>query len=354
METQKACCCCSSQSSPCCETNENTEPWMIGSENTPAGSIPLVSTRLTLKDRIGSWKARWGINRMHYQIQPGLYGVGRPTPDSEVFVTANYKMSFDRLRKELNDLDGWILVLDTKGINVWCAAGKGTFGTQELIRRIDQTSLAKIVNHKRLILPQLGAVGVAAHTVQKATGFKVVYGPVEARDIERFLQNRYKADKSMRFVPFDLKHRLVLIPMEFVPALKFMPLFFIFTAAVHLLKGKGMTVEILWEFLPFFGALIAGSVLFQILLPWLPSRSFSLKGWLLGTGLTLFLVLLWDIPWQRQTAYFLLLPPLISYLALNFTGSTAFTSQSGVKKELAVAVPLYLISMTGGIVFYLI
>ena len=158
----------------------------------------------------------------------------------------------------------------------------------------------------------------------------------------------------MRRVPFNLKHRLVLIPMELIPALKFLPIFFIFTTLIHFLKGKGITIETGLEFLPFFGALIMGTVLFQILLPWLPSRSFSFKGWLLGMGFTLILVLLLDISWQRQTAYFLLLPPISSYLALNFTGATTFTSQSGVKKELSIAVPLYLISIIGGITCYII
>jgi len=164
----------------CC--NKATEApnarWITGLQSTPMGNIPLVSTQLSIHDHVGSWKARWGVHRMHYRIEPGLYGIGHPNENSCVFVTANYKMSFDRLRKELNGVDAWILVLDTKGINVWCAAGKGTFDTEELIRRISDVGLAKIVNHKTLILPQLGAVGVAAHKVLKATGFHVKYGPV--------------------------------------------------------------------------------------------------------------------------------------------------------------------------------
>ena len=74
--------------------------------------------------------------------------------------------------------DAWILVLDTNGVNVWCAAGKGTFGTDELIRRIEATGLPEIVSHNRVIVPQLGGPGVAAHEVRKRSGFRVVYGPV--------------------------------------------------------------------------------------------------------------------------------------------------------------------------------
>ena len=80
---------------------------------------------------------------MDYRVEPGLYAVGSPTADSPVLVSANYKMSFDRLRSALPGVDAWILVLDTKGINVWCAAGKGTFGTDELVRRIEAARAAR-------------------------------------------------------------------------------------------------------------------------------------------------------------------------------------------------------------------
>ena len=85
---------------------------------------------------------------MSYKISPGLYAVGNPDHTSPVLVSANYKLTFDKMRKELSELDCWLLILDTKGINVWCAAGKGTFGTNELVRRISKTRLSKIVSHK--------------------------------------------------------------------------------------------------------------------------------------------------------------------------------------------------------------
>ena len=76
------------------------------------------TAELTFKDTLGTWKARWGIGRMTFKVEPGLYSLGKPDSDSPVLVSANYKMSFDSLRKELKGTDAWILVLDTKGINV--------------------------------------------------------------------------------------------------------------------------------------------------------------------------------------------------------------------------------------------
>ena len=144
------------------------QPFVVGVIDTQAGQVPCISSVLTFKDNFGAVKVRFGIGRMHYTVDPGLYALGTPGPDDPVFVSANYKLSFDRLREALPGRNGWILVLDTKGINVWCAAGKGTFGTEELLQRISSSNLEKIVNHHTLILPQLAGPGVAAFEVKKA------------------------------------------------------------------------------------------------------------------------------------------------------------------------------------------
>jgi len=156
-----------------------------------------VPTKLRLADWLGALKVRCGFGRMKYTVEPGLYGVGNPDGDSVVLVSANYKLSFDALRKELRGLDAWIMVLDTKGVNVWCAAGKGTFGTDEIIRRIKKIRLEEIVNHKRLIVPQLGAPGVAAHHVRKRCGFSVTYVRTGSRTRHhRVHQSRQQGDNA--------------------------------------------------------------------------------------------------------------------------------------------------------------
>ena len=121
---------------PCCTPNE-PRPWWTGLVDTPAGRVPRIATELRRQDRLGALKVRLCIGRMDYGVGPGLYAVGNPSADSPVLVSANYKLSFDRLRRELGGLDLWIMVLDTRKINVWCAAGKGTFGTEEIVGRLE-------------------------------------------------------------------------------------------------------------------------------------------------------------------------------------------------------------------------
>jgi acetyl-CoA decarbonylase/synthase complex subunit gamma len=142
---------------------------------------------------------------MNYTIEPGLYALGNPGDESPVLVTANDKMSFDRLREALPGRNAWILVLDTDGINVWCAAGKGIFGTEALLRRITLSGLTQIVTHRELILPQLGGPGVAAHRVKKLSGFRVHYGPIKAVDLPSYLDSGLNATPEMRLaLPLEI------------------------------------------------------------------------------------------------------------------------------------------------------
>jgi len=103
-----------------------------------------------------------------------------------VFISANYKLSFDYLRRSLNGINAWVLVPDTKGINVWCAAGKGTFGTHELVKRITGAQLGRVVRHRCLIVPQ-GSPGIAAHAVLREKGFRVSYGQSASKISRRIL-----------------------------------------------------------------------------------------------------------------------------------------------------------------------
>src|SRR3989338_2368758 len=192
----------------CCEKSASAPP------------VSAVSSDLTLREYIEHIRCRISGLRMRYAVKPGLYAVGNPDRDSDVFVSANYKMSFDILRRALKGMNAWILVLDTKGINVWCAAGKGTFGTDELIKRIGASQLENTVSHRRIIVPQLGATGIAAHIVQQKTGFRIFYGPVAAQDIRQYVEAGHKATEKMRRINFSMWDRLVLTPMEVIPALK--------------------------------------------------------------------------------------------------------------------------------------
>ncbi|UCG93444.1 MAG: carbon monoxide dehydrogenase, partial [candidate division WOR-3 bacterium] len=299
--------------------------------------ITQTTSKLTFRDKLNHLLARTGLRRDRFRIQPGLYALGSPDKKSHVFVSANYGLSFDALRAALSGIDCYILVLDTKGINVWCAAGKGTFGTEELVHRIDSVKLKQYVDHNLLILPQLGAPGVAAHEITKRTGFEIEYGPVRANDISEYLKTR-KATPEMRRVTFNLRDRLILIPVEIthmiLPIIILMVLLYLVSSPIAALAVLTIAVVNL--------------IIFPILLPWIPTPNFSTKGFLLGRiiAIPFFLIVLFNSPlaaWWKKLGwalpYLLTLPSFIAFVALNTTGVTTYTSTSGVKREIFAYFP---------------
>ncbi|MHB8867205.1 MAG: mercury methylation corrinoid protein HgcA [Thermoleophilia bacterium] len=311
-------------------------------------TIPQVATHLTAADILGRWRVRLGVRRSDYRVAPGLYAVGAPGLESPVLVTANYKLSFDALRSNLPGMDAWLLVLDTKGVNVWCAAGRGTFGTDELVRRIEAVGLMHVVSHRTVVVPQLGAPGVAAHEVRGRSGFRVAYGPVRAVDIPAFLHSGLRATPEMRRVSFTVKERLAVTGVEIVRALRVVvPLAVAAVLVAALLTGVGV-VGASWGWLavaaPFAAALVAGLVAVPALLPWIPGRAFASKGAVVGAvaaGLAL-LVVRGRLSPVVMLAALVGATALTSYLAVSFTGSTTFTSPSGVEKEMRRAIPVQL------------
>ncbi|NYT05376.1 MAG: carbon monoxide dehydrogenase [Methanomicrobiales archaeon] len=284
---------------------------------------------LTWRDYIDHLAARLGFDRSGHRVRPGLYRLNNPSPESPVFASAGYTLSFDALRSSLAGRDAWLLVLDTMGINVWCAAGKGTFGTDELVRRIRLADLAGQVSHRTIILPQLGAPGVSARSVAQQSGFHVRWGPVRAADLPAFL-DAGEASPAMRRVTFPLRDRIVLIPVELAHALPYA----LAASAVAIFFGHA---DIAGTVLL---SVAAGTVLFPVLLPYLPAKDYTVNGLLLGFAVITPVVaaggggtgwpgLLW------AGGNLLLWPAITAFLALNFTGCTPFTSRSGVKLEIS-------------------
>jgi acetyl-CoA decarbonylase/synthase complex subunit gamma len=338
---------------------EEGRPYVTGRIQTAGGPVPVVSNRLGRSDRWGMVKALLGAGRMNYRVEPGLYAVGGPSDESPVMVTANYKLSFDALRGSLKGIDAWILVLDTRGINVWCAAGKGTFGTAEIVKRIVRSGLRRVVRHRTLIVPQLGATGVAAHEVFDLSTFRVVFGPVRAADISAFLEAGMKATPEMRRVRFTLLDRLKLVPVEITQRAHTTALVM---AAAFLLAGISRSgyspVRAVADgsraILNLAAIYLAANILGPALLPWIPGRRFSLKGTLLGLALFLAAVSAGITGRELETGSWLLLyPAMASFIVMNFTGSTTFTSLSGVKREMRLALPLQIASAIIGAVLWI-
>lgn len=206
-------------------------------------------------------KTFWGLlfRLFPCPTKTGLRRIGSPGPESPVLVTCNFDLTVKRLTKILRGLNIWLLVADSKGINVWCAAGGEELNSHSVVSIVKTSEIAAKVNHRTLILPPLGASGINAADVKSQTGWKIKWGPVRAKDIPRFIEDNFKSDVNMKRVTYDLKERLdtalgSLFPFYLVGGIGFL-LF-----ARHLLMGY----------------LVSGAIAFVVyfsLCPWIPGKN---------------------------------------------------------------------------------
>jgi acetyl-CoA decarbonylase/synthase complex subunit gamma len=320
---------------------DESAPGFLGWLDTPAGKIARVATEWSSADRLGAWKVRWAIGRMNYLVPPGLYAIGNPAAGSPVIVTANYKLTFDLVRRALEKRDAWLLVLETHGINVWCAGGKGTFGTGELVRRIGAARLDRVVDHRTLLLPLLSANGVCARHVKSQTGFEARFAAIRADDLPEYLDNGFKTTDAMRRLTFSTRERLSLMPVEWLQAIKASLPFLAASVAAGMVASfdDPFSASSFAPATALFAAACTGSVGVPLLLPWLPGRSFAFKGALLGLLPAAAVGILSGWRAASFLPALLALPAVSAFFGLTFTGSTPFTSRSGVKKEIRLGLP---------------
>jgi len=152
-----------------------------------------------------------------WPTEPGLRAVGEPDAGSPVIVTGNYDLTVRRVMRALAGSDVWLVVAPSSGINVWCAAAGGHLGTHQVVTALKTSGISELVQHRRVILPQLAATGVVARDVTRRCGWKVRFGPVYAADLPRYLAAGGKKDDTMRRVRFGAKERLEMALMWAAP-----------------------------------------------------------------------------------------------------------------------------------------
>jgi len=165
----------------------------------------------------------------------------------------------------------------------------------------------------------------------------------------------------MRSVHFNLKDRMLLTPVELVNSLKYL---LIAILAVFLISGitkNGFSFStLLYDGLRgnmiLITAYISGAFFGPVLLPWLPFRYFAGKGLVIGLLTTSLLIIL-SKPnfgiWETA-GYLAISGAISSFLTMNFTGASTYTSLSGVRKEMRIFVPLQIALMILGVSFIII
>ena len=260
---------------------------------------------------IDLWATFFRILPPYPKIEPGLYAVGRPDPNSTVLLTGNFDLTVRRLVQAIEEeVSAWVLVVDSAGINVWCAAGGGFLNAEKVIGALRVSELGEIVRHRDIVLPQLCANGVDGQRIRLETGWKIHWGPVRAEDLPDYLAAGKTKTDAMRWVRFPLKDRLemVTVTLGFYGLLILVP------------------VAIFWRalFWSVFFSLVGLSYFYAVIHPWLPGRDGLMKSLPMAlialAGLAAYIVL-WDpLSWPRVFNWSLGLIGLSVFTAAELQG----------------------------------
>ncbi|MFW9966945.1 MAG: methyltransferase domain-containing protein [Candidatus Thorarchaeota archaeon] len=289
-------------------------------------------------------------------IEPGLYRAGNPSPESPVLVTANYELTYYTVMRALakDGVDAWVLVCDTAGINVWCAARGIHFNSDDVIQMIRLTGLAELVSHSELILPQLAAAGMNPTDIRRRTGFRVQYGPVRIQDLSKWLELGKPKPKprEMATVTFNLRERMeqtvahvpflfaVLLGKPIAAVLGVLAL----VNAIALASPTAFAAiyPITFQVLLFLGefvfALAANALVLGLLFPVLPSKGNSF--WRRGLGLAaitlpfaVLVMVLIGVHWTVLVIWVVLQFILAVSLTMDWSGMTSVSDPKVIRRE---------------------
>ncbi len=157
------------------------------------------------------------IRVVPFPCKTGLIKIGNPDRNSPVFLTCNYHLTVARVKRALKGIDCYLLVASSRGHNVWCGSTGGHFTNHSVISALKTSGIEDLVDHRDVILPQLSATGIESRIIREKTGWKIIWGPVYAKDISVFIENDFKKNREMREVKFPLIQRIEMAGMWAFP-----------------------------------------------------------------------------------------------------------------------------------------
>ncbi len=277
-----------------------------------------------------------------YAVEPGLYYTGdKYDTDTLLLVTANYHMTVFLVVRRLRRRNVRLLVVDTDSINVWCAAGKGTFCNDAIFAQLNryEQHLPKDDGRLKLILPKLCLSGVNLPALREA-GCDAIIGPVYGKDLPAYLSTEPCKDRDTDRVLFGLQSRLFTMPPGLLQTLKY---------SVTLLLALWVVQQIWYFALPVAGVLGLTVVLviaYPVCFPYLPGKWFAVKGLSLAIVVSGALcVLAAGGLVSRGNLITAVLFTLASgmYFGQSYSGNSAVSNVTSLRKETARLLPVYVL-----------
>jgi len=123
------------------------------------------------------------------QVQPGLYEINNPKPESPVLITTNFSITYFSVANEVESsgLPAWLLVTDAEGMSVLTAWAAGKFDAERIAKAVKGFNVADKISNKRVVLP--GHVAVLSGELEaELPGWEIKVGPREAVDLPAYMK----------------------------------------------------------------------------------------------------------------------------------------------------------------------
>ena len=123
------------------------------------------------------------------QVQPGIYEINSPKPESPVLVTTNFSITYFSVANEVegSGLPAWLVVTDAEGMSVLTAWAAGKFDSERIAKAIKTFDVAGKVSKKQIVLPGHVAV-LSGELEEELPGWDIRVGPREAVDLPAFMK----------------------------------------------------------------------------------------------------------------------------------------------------------------------
>jgi len=257
------------------------------------------------------------LRLLPFPCRTGLVKIGNPQKDSPVFLTCNYHLTVQRVKRALKGMDAYLLVTNSRGINVWCAAAGGHLTNHDVISVLKTSGIEEIVENRKVILPQLAATGVETKIIKQRTGWRIIWGPVYAKDIPIFMKNKMKVDRKKREVKFPFIQRLEMA-ISWAFAISFLAGII---AAIFFPRGFIPLILFIW------GLSLATFIAYPLYGSWLSSGKGSIAFALLLLGIILLALMLYsllssDISWRFFIRWGIISFVLVLVTAMDLKGGS--------------------------------
>jgi len=324
---------------------QSETPW-------PANSDPPRPLHLTWLDYLKAVVCWFDAFKRTYAIEPGLYYTGQHYDrEAPLLVTSNYLLTVFLVVRRIRAFNARLLIIDTDGINVWCAAGKGQFSDAEIRKQLDRYD-RELLTHDTwltLILPKFSLSGVELRALRRAK-IRPLIGPLHAKDLPAYLANPPLQDRDEDRVRFGLQARIFTWLPGLVQFLGYGLVAVIVLLGVELAFGIPAPLGLLG-----IAALLATA--YPILFPWLPGVRFAVKGIWLATFTSLGLSALnvgGILPPSDLIMAVLFTFASAIFFALAYTGNSAVSNYSRVRQEIARFLPLDVLLYLGSLAAFVL